>query len=333
MSYHSTRASEQRDTSVQPTTMPSWQARVFNTGVTALIRRRDWGDVPTVARRARFALGAPGPYGWIARQGLEWRPVETSGVRGEWLLPGKREAPRGGTILYIHGGGFVACSAASHRPITSSLVRRTSSTLFSTNYRLAPESPFPAALDDVIATYEWLVETAPGSPIAIAGDSAGGGLVLSLAIHARDAGLPAPACLVGFSPWTDLAGTGASLHANDGRDPMFRPENIPQFASVYLNGTRADDPRASPVYAPLHGLPPMLLQAGSTELLLDDARRVHARVLATGGSSQLSIYDAVHHGWQMTTPWVPEARAALGEAARFIRMHLDRNAAEVNTGR
>ena len=114
---------------------------------------------------------------------------------------------------------------------------------------------------------------------------------------------------------------------------MFRPENIPQFASVYLNGTRADDPRASPVYAPLHGLPPMLLQAGSTELLLDDARRVHDRVRATGGSSQLSIYDAVHHGWQMTTPWVPEARAALGEAARFIRMHLDRNAAEVNTGR
>ena len=118
MSYHSTRASEQRDTSVQPTTMPSWQARVFNTGVTALIRRRDWGDVPTVARRARLALGVPGPYGWIARQGLEWRPVETSGVRGEWLLPGKREAPRGGTILYIHGGGFVACSAASHRHLT-----------------------------------------------------------------------------------------------------------------------------------------------------------------------------------------------------------------------
>jgi acetyl esterase/lipase len=245
--------------------------------------------------------------------------VNDGGVRGEWLAP---TTPGGGTILYIHGGGFVACSAASHRPITASIVRRTSTALFSANYRLAPEQPFPAALDDVIATYEWLVRSTSGSPIALAGDSAGGGLVLSLAIHARDAGLPAPACLVGFSPWTDLAGTGASLRANDGRDAMFRPENIPQFASVYLNGARADDPRASPLYAPLHGLPPMLLQVGSTELLLDDSRRVHDRVLAAGGSSQLAVYDNVHHVWQMTTPFVPEARSALGEAAAFISAHL-----------
>lgn len=299
--------------------MASWQARTFNLGVRTLVRRRDWGDVGVVARRARAVFGAPWPYQWIARQGLELRHVSTGRVNGEWLMP---STPGRGTILYIHGGGFVSCSAATHRPISAALARRTSISVFSANYRLAPEERFPAALDDVVTTYEWLVRETAGSPIAIAGDSAGGGLVLSLAVHARDAGLPSPACLVGFSPWTDLAGRGPSLRENDGRDAMFRPENIPAFAAEYLGDTPPDDPCASPVYADLHGLPPMLLQAGSTELLLDDSRRVHERVIATGGESHLSIYDDVHHGWQMLTAFVPEARLALGEAASFIRQHL-----------
>jgi acetyl esterase/lipase len=300
--------------------MTSWQARAFNAGVRTLVRRRDWGDLDLVARRARFVFGAPWPYQWIARSGLELRTVDAGGVHGEWL---RRSNPARGAILYIHGGGFVSCSAATHRPITASLARRTRSAVFSTNYRLAPESPFPAGLDDVIATYEWLVRETAGSPIAVAGDSAGGGLALALAVHARDARLTMPACLVLFSPWTDLAGRGASVVANDGRDAMFRPENIPAFASLYLGSAPADDPRASPVYADLHGLPPLLLQVGSTELLLDDSRRVHERVVAAGGESRLSVYDDVHHGWQMLTPFVPEARAALGEAAGFIRAHLD----------
>ncbi len=301
--------------------MASWQARTFNAGVRTLVRRRDWGDIDVVARRARAVFGAPWPYQWIARQGLGFRRLSTGHVNGEWLLPSEA---RPGTILYIHGGGFVSCSAATHRPITGSLARRASTPVFSANYRLAPEAPFPAALDDVVATYEWLVGETAGAPIAIAGDSAGGGLALSLAVHARDAGLPAPACLVGFSPWTDLAGRGASVSKNDGLDAMFRPENIPAFAAVYLGRTPADDTRASPVYADLHGLPPMLLQVGSTELLLDDSRRVHERVTASGGESQLSIYADVHHCWQMLTPLVPEARSALGEAATFIRRHLAR---------
>ena len=299
--------------------MASWQARTFNAAIRTIVRRRDWGNVGVVAHRARRVFGAPWPYQRIARRGLGFRQVARGQVNGEWLVP---SAPARGTILYIHGGGFVSCSAATHRPITASLARRTSIPVFSANYRLAPEARFPAALDDVIATYAWLARETSGSPIAMAGDSAGGGLALSLAVHVRDAGLPAPACLVGFSPWTDLAGRGASLTQNDGRDPMFRPENIPAFAAEYLGGASPDDPRASPVYADLHGLPPMLLQVGSTELLLDDSRRVHERVIATGGESHLSIYDGVHHGWQMLTAFVPEARAALGEAAAFIRRHL-----------
>jgi monoterpene epsilon-lactone hydrolase len=272
-------------------------------------------------------FGAPWPYQWMARQGLEWRPANEEGVHGEWLIPSR---PARGTILYIHGGGFVACSAATHRPITGSLARRTRSTVFSANYRLAPEHPFPAALDDVVTTYRWLLRLTRGAPVAIAGDSAGGGLALSLAIHARDHALAPPACVVLFSPWTDLAGRGASVIANDGRCAMFRPENIPAFADAYLGGTAPDDPRASPVYADLHGLPPILLQVGSTELLLDDARRVHDGVLAVGGDSRISVYDDVHHVWQMLTPLVPEARAALGEAAAFLRSNLDTNAKDGN---
>ena len=300
--------------------MPSWQARVSNAAVRTLVRRRDWGNVAVVARRARLVFGAPWPYQWITRQGLQWRRLNEAGISAEWLIP---ESPARGTVLYIHGGGFVSCSAATHRPITGSLARRAGSAVFSTNYSLAPEHPFPAALDDVVAAYRWLLRNTNGAPVALAGDSAGGGLALSLAIHARDHGLPAPACVVLFSPWTDLAGRGASLHANDGRCAMFRPENIPAFAAVYLGAAAPDDPRASPVYADLHGLPPLLLQVGSTELLFDDARRVHERATEAGTESRLTVYDDVHHGWQMLTPLVPEARAALGEAAAFIRSHLD----------
>ena len=299
--------------------MPSWQARISNASVRTFVRRRDWGDVALVARRSRLVFGAPWPYQWITRQGLELRRVNESGIEGEWLIP---RSPARGVILYIHGGGFVSCSAATHRPITASLARRTRAALFSANYRLAPEHPFPSAIDDVVAAYRWLVRSVGGAPIAVAGDSAGGGLALSLAIHARDHGLTPPAGVVLFSPWTDLAGRGESLRANDGRCAMFRPENIPAFAAAYLGPVPADDPRVSPVYADLHGLPPLLLQVGSTELLLDDARRVHERATAAGSESHLTIYDDVHHGWQMLSPLVPEARAALGEAATFIRQRL-----------
>lgn len=300
--------------------MPSVQARVVNAAVRTLIRRRDWGNMEVLARRMRFALGAPAPYQWLARRGVSWSRVRDGGVRGEWLVPSPR---RRGTIFYIHGGGFVACSPGTHRPITAALARRTSSAVFSVDYRLAPEARFPAALDDVVAAYRWLVTMAPGQPIAIAGDSAGGGLALSLAVHIRDAGWPPPACVVGFSPWTDLTGSNPSVRENDGRCAMFRTENIAACAAVYLGAARADDPRASPLFAELHGLPPLALQVGSTELLLDDSRLVHERVSAAGGDSRLSVYDDVMHCWQMLTPFVPEARAALGEAAAFIRTHFD----------
>jgi acetyl esterase/lipase len=158
--------------------------------------------------------------------------VRVGSISGEWLEP---KVPLAGVLLYVHGGGFVSCSAATHRPIAAALARFTQRRVFSLDYRLAPEHRFPAAVEDVLAGYEWLLATgAVGQSIALAGDSAGGNLVLAGSISLRDDGLPMPVCLVAFSPWTDLAGTGPSARENDGADPMFRYENLADFAGVYL---------------------------------------------------------------------------------------------------
>jgi acetyl esterase/lipase len=220
----------------------------------------------------------------------------------------------------VHGGGFVACSAGTHRPITAGLARISGRRVFSLDYRLAPEHRFPAALDDVLAAYRWLLEQGiPPDSLALAGDSAGGGLVLSTLLRARDVGLPLPACALCFSPWTDLAGSSAESRLNDGRCAMFHPENVVEFASAYLGDISPMDPYASPVFADLGGLPPVLLQVGSTELLLEDARRVHVKIQSAGGISRLEIFDDVFHCWQMLDGLLPEARVALNQAAEFIR--------------
>jgi acetyl esterase/lipase len=308
--------------------MPSWQARCASAAVRVLVRRRDWGGERALTRRARVLFGAPAGYRSLRARGVRRDRVRDGSVHGEWLTP--REA-REGVILYVHGGGFVACSPATHRPISAALARSSRRRVLSLDYRRAPEHRFPAAVDDVFAAYRWLLRgIADGSRIAVAGDSAGGGLALSLVLQARVAGLPLPACVVGFSPWTDLAGESASVRTNDGRCAMFHTENIAQFAAVYLAGASPRQPAASPVYGDLSGMPPLLLQVGSTELLRDDARRVHERVRAAGGESRLEVYDDVPHGWQMLDGLVPEARAALRQAAAFIAEHLGDAPADVH---
>jgi monoterpene epsilon-lactone hydrolase len=305
--------------------MPSWQSRVFDRYVRLFVRRRDWGEHQALARRARRLFGAPALQQRLLLRGLSHERVHTpEGVRGEWIAVSD---PLPGVLLYVHGGGYVSCSPAQYAPVTTALARLTRRRVFVVDYRLAPEARFPTALDDVTASYRWLLDREGGaSRIAVAGDSAGGGLALLLAIHARDAGWAPPACVAALSPWTDLAATGESIRANDGRCAMFRPENMAAFARAYLGDASPDDPRASPLRADLDGLPPVLLQVGSTELLLDDARRVHERIREGGGASTLTVYDDVMHGWHLLAPFVPESRAALAEVARFVRQHLDAGA-------
>jgi acetyl esterase/lipase len=295
-------------------------SEILNASVRLLTRRQQWGEnEKATARRARRLFGAPPVYQWLRTRGTSSHAVCEGSVRGEWVAPKSYNA---GVILYLHGGGFVSCSAAKYRPVTAALARFASMRVFALDYRLAPEHRFPAAVDDVEASYRWLLEQGfLANQIALAGDSAGGGLVLSLLLRARDAGLPLPACAVCSSPWTDLAGTGESVQLNDGRCAAFRRENIAEFAAAYLGDADAFDPYASPAHADLSGLPPLLLQVGSTELLLDDARRVHEKIQAVQGNSQLQIYDDVAHGWQMLDGLVPEATDALRQAAEFIHKH------------
>lgn len=300
--------------------MPSWQAQILDLAIRTVVRRRHWGDERRLVRRARLVFGAPPLYRSLAARGVRRERLRDGPARGEWLVP---KAALPGIVLYVHGGGFVSCSAATHRPITAALARFSRRRVLSIEYRLAPEHRFPAAAEDVLAAYEWLLETgATPQTVALAGDSAGGNLVLGLAIRLRDLGRPSPACVVAFSPWTDLAARGASARANDGPDAMFRFENLTDFARAYLGDAPADAPEASPAYAKLGGLPPVLLHVGSTEVLLDDARRVDDGIRLAGGESRLEVFDGVAHCWQMLVPLLPEANSSLRDAGAFISQHI-----------
>jgi len=256
-------------------------------------------------------------------------------LRGEWIesIPPATHNRRGGkhhepaadhiepgiTVLYLHGGGYYFCSPRTHRPISFGLARAARARVFALAYRLAPEHPFPAAVEDAVAAYRALLAQGllPRS-LVLAGDSAGGGLTLATLVALRDAGLPLPAGALAFSPWTDLAATGASLQTNDASDVMFCGAAIARAARFYLGTTPADHPLASPLYADLHGLPPLLIHASNTEVLRDDALRFAKRAEAAGVDVRLTVWPDTPHAHQIFARWLPEARQALNQAGQFI---------------
>jgi len=290
------------------------------------VKRRSWGpDETALARRARRVFGTPNALLWLYSRGVSIRTVRESSVTGEWLEPDQQgDEPL--TMLYIHGGGFVSCTARTHRPITTTLARA-GVRVFAVEYRRAPEHRFPYALNDVVAAYRWLVSGGTlAHTISIAGDSAGGGLVLSTLVSLRDAGDPLPACGVMLSPWTDLAGTGKTITSNEKRCAMFFAPNIRDFARAYVGEESPLHPLASPLYADLKGLPPVLLQVGEPELLRDDAVGVHDRITALGGQSTLEIWQDVPHVWHMLAGILPESNQALQGIVRFVREQVKRGA-------
>ncbi|HTB10802.1 MAG TPA: alpha/beta hydrolase [Bryobacteraceae bacterium] len=244
---------------------------------------------------------------------------QIGGVPGEWVEAG---VPPGDTLLYLHGGGYVACSAEMHRPITVAFAQH-GFRVFAPDYRLAPEHLFPAAVEDAVAVYRSLLQSGiPAGRIAVGGDSAGGGFALAMLMSSRETRLPLPAAVVLFSPWTDLAATGASLVTNDRRCAMFRGANIGPGARFYLGSADPRNPLASPLYGDLSGLPPMLIHAAEDEVLLDDSKRLAERARAAGVRVVLKIWPVVPHDWQLV-PSMPEARKSLREASNFLHAEMD----------
>jgi epsilon-lactone hydrolase len=295
---------------------PSLRGRIATRVVRMVVKRWARGDPPAVVRRARKIFGLPDFLNVLHSRGLEIEKVDTPVVRGEWIRPKPCER-RDRALLYLHGGGYVSCSPRRHRPITTALARRLRCPVFAVDYRLAPEHPFPAAVDDATAAFTWLIQSglAP-EKIAVAGDSAGGGLALATLLRLRALGHSLPACVVGLSPWVDL--TGADKYRNSGSCSMFQPRDIAVFAKIYLDGASAESAEASPVFADLRGLPPLLTQASSTELLFDDAARLHEKATSGGVRSTLSVYPGLPHVWHFLAGVVPEAGVALDEIADFV---------------
>ena len=249
-------------------------------------------------------------------------PVDAGGVPGEWTATRAADPHR--VILYLHGGGYVSGSIASHRSMVSHLGSRAGARTLAIDYRRAPESAFPAAFDDARAAYRFLLDGGiPPRGIILAGDSAGGGLVMATLLALRDAGDPMPAGGFCISPWVDLGNTGASIAGKAAVDPMISREYLDDLARQYLQGADPADLRASPLFADLRGLPPLLLQVGTAETLLDDATRLTARAAAADVRVTLSVWPDMIHVWHLFHTLLTPARAAIAEAGAWMRAALD----------
>jgi acetyl esterase/lipase len=255
------------------------------------------------------------------------RRIDLAGVACEWLLakgadPDKR-------LLYIHGGGWTSGSLETHRPLSARISQASGAAVLAVHYRLAPEHPFPAGLDDCVHAYRWLRANGPNGPaparaIFIAGDSAGGNLTFATLLACKERGLPQPTGAIPLSASTDFAASGESFRTRAAADPILAAAaaGIPAIGAAYTQG-RADpaSPLCSPLNGDLRGLPPLLVQVGDAEVLLDDSTRIAAKAKDAGVDVTLHVYPEMPHVWQLFAPFLPEATAAIEEIGAFVRKH------------
>ena len=244
--------------------------------------------------------------------------VSAPAAPAEWLRP--PSATPGRVVLYLHGGGYVIGSPRSHRHLAAAIAGAAGASALLLDYRLAPEHPFPAAVEDATAAYRWLLDQAIAPEhIVIAGDSAGGGLTVATLLALREARVPLPAGGVCISPWVDLTCSGASYATKAAADPIVRRAGVEEMARAYLGATPPRTPLASPLFADLRGLPPLLIHVGSDEVLLDDAVQLAERAKAAGVDATLEIYDRMIHVWHWFLPMLDEAQTAVEAIGRFVR--------------
>jgi epsilon-lactone hydrolase len=294
----------------------SVQAELVRLGSRWLLKPGNGPDVTIIRRRQREANFER----WVP-----YPPADTEETHGELggvpavrvATPASRPARY---ILFLHGGGYVTGGPALYRHLLWRLAAAAAARVAAIAYRLAPEHPFPAALDDAVAAWRGLIaEGVDPCRAVVIGDSAGGGLTLALALRLRDEGAPLPAALVAMSPWTDLAVTGASLRGNAAADPMMNAADVPKLAAVYLAGADPRNPYASPLYGDPAGLPPTLIQVGSDEILRDDSVRMAERMRAAGCAVELEIWPRMPHVFQAFAMFMPEARRAIARVGGFVQ--------------
>jgi acetyl esterase/lipase len=286
--------------------------------VQELLRGADLGDLTIAERRAAFeSFAAPPPPGTIVE------PADAGGVPAEWVAAAGVDSRR--VLLYLHGGAYQAGSPASSRRMIALISAAAQARVLSVDYRLAPEDPFPAAVDDAQTAYRFLLKsgTAPAA-IAVAGDSAGGGLTLATLVALRDAGDPLPAAAVAISPWTDLALTGESLTTRADVDVMIKPDGMREDAETYLAGADPRHPYASPLYADLHGLPPILIHVGDAEVILDDSTRFAAKARDAGVDVTLEVWDEMPHVWHAFAGLLPESDQAIERIGGWLQARCPR---------
>jgi epsilon-lactone hydrolase len=247
--------------------------------------------------------------------------INASGVDAEWIRDSGVRLD--GAILYLHGGGYIIGSVNSHRALIARIARAANVQAFGVDYRRAPEHPFPAPVEDATAAFRWLLANGfSAHQIAIAGDSAGGGLAIATLVAIRDAGFPLPACAVAMSPWTDLEALGESYIANRELDNLCHRQGILNLARLYLAGQNPRNPLAAPLYADLHRLPPVLIHVGEAETLLDDSTRIADRARAQGVEVDLKKWTDMPHVFQLFLPTIPESTQSIAEIGAFIATHL-----------
>ncbi len=252
---------------------------------------------------------------------VDVQPITIGNLPAEWLRPAGVNDDQ--VVLYLHGGGYTLGSCHTHRALGARLAIASQTPVLIIDYRLAPEHPFPVALEDALAAYQWLIDPErPARLIAFAGDSAGGGLVIAAAIALRDQGDRLPAAIVCMSPWADLAVTGESMVTRAKADPLISRESSLYHAALYVAQHDPYAPLVSPVYADLHGLPPLLIQVGDREVLLSDSVRLADRARQVGVDATLEVWDGMWHVFQAYAPFLPEAQQAIDHVGAFISQHL-----------
>jgi epsilon-lactone hydrolase len=296
----------------------SVRAEALRLALRLLKERRKGRHLPieTVRRRLRLLEPVvPGP-----PAGTLTEAVDADGVSAVRIVT--PQARSDVCVLHFHGGGYVVGSAPLYRDFTWRVGVAACASVLYFDYRLAPEHPFPAGLDDAVRVYRWLAARIDPRQIGVLGDSAGGGLALAALYRLRDEGIALPGAAVAISPWTDLALTGESLRSNAAADPMMDAATLPWIADCYLAGADPRNPHVSPLYGDASGLPPTLIQVGDDEILRDDAVRMAARSKAAGCKVELEIWPRMPHAWHLYARILPEGRKAIENAGRFLQNML-----------